>query len=116
MKGFRVVKVDQVAGKVRTVVSYQIEPLLVWVRIKLSNQSVVLVFASVQLKSIDGSAVSSPNQFRPTACRGFALRTIRRNGLEMVTPILIAEKVDELWNLVREEAIKAFEAGERELA
>src|SRR5579872_1747908 len=86
-----IVKIDQVAGKVRAVVGHQIEASPVWLRIVFANERVVLFFSGIQLETINSTAIVSPQQFRPASARYSPLGAVGCDGLEMSSPILISE-------------------------
>jgi hypothetical protein len=93
MKSLRVVKVDQVAREVRTVVSKHVEPVSVWRRVVLENQFTVLLFAGIDLKTVDGPALGDPEQLRPASAWRLSVGSVGRDRLEMSAAILVSEKV-----------------------
>jgi hypothetical protein len=92
VKNFGIVKVDQVAREVRTIVGDEIEPVAVWRRVVLANQLIVLFFGGIELETVDGPAIGNSERLRP-ATAWFSVRPVGGNRLEMSAAILVSEKI-----------------------
>ena len=93
VKNFWVVKVDQVAREVRTIVGDQIEPVAVRSRVVLANQLIVLFFSGIELESVDGPAIGDSERLGPASAWRLPVGSVGRDQLEMSAAILVSEKV-----------------------
>jgi hypothetical protein len=97
MEHFRIVRIDQIAGEVGAVVSYEIEFVAIGSGVVFANQLIVLVLRGIDLEAVKRATIGDAERFGPAAAGRLAVGPVGSNGLEVVAAILIAEKVGQLF-------------------
>ncbi len=96
MQRFRIIEVHHVLGKIGAVAVREVEVRTVRRRIVSLDESFVLRRSGFDFKAVGRAVVSRAHQFIPVSARSFSVVPIRRDHLQMLAPVLVAQKSDHL--------------------
>ena len=90
MHGVWVVRINDLPHEVGTVRGNQVPAMAVGAFVEGANQLRILLRASLDLKSVDGADIRSPDQFVPVSIRCLAIGKIGNQRFQVIAPVAVA--------------------------